>query len=141
MIGCALAGKEAGASWVKLPLVGREVHRDLLKWVAVALSGLIGGNLFVLKWLYHSVAKRIWNQDRLLWRLVVPLASGAVAVFSAFMIYSGIVPFLRAESFKSIYFSMGFGFLIGYFSDNVLAALKNVADSIFGRTDPPDKNT
>src|SRR5260221_10001997 len=33
-----------------------------------ALSGVFGGTIFAMKWLYHSVAKHLWNVDRRLWR-------------------------------------------------------------------------
>lgn len=114
---------------------GMMLDRQLLKWIAVALSGMLGGIAFDLKWLYHSVARGLWSRDRCLWRLIVPFISGIVSVFLAFMIVSGIIPFLKGDSFNSLYFSLGFGFLFGYFSDSVLAALKKFADGAFGRTD------
>lgn len=115
--------------------LGYMLDRQLLKWIAVALSGLLGGVAFDLKWLYHSVARGLWSQDRCLWRIIVPFISGIVSVFLAFMIVSGIIPFIKGDSFNSLYFSLGFGFLFGYFSDSVLAALKKFADGAFGRTD------
>lgn len=133
-IGNALAS-HPGPNSSTATVLGITVEREVLKWLAVALAGTIGGVAFDLKWLYHSVAKHIWNLDRRLWRLIVPFISGVVSVFLAFMIVSGIVPMLKGESFKSMHFCLGFGFLFGYFSDNVLAALKKFADGVFGRTD------
>lgn len=134
-IGCALTADRKVSS-VALPLIGGNLDRELLKWIAVSISGMLGGIAFDLKWLYHSVAKCIWNEDRLLWRILVPYISAIVSVFLAFMIVSGIIPFLKADSFNSLYFSLGFGFLFGYFSDGVLAALKKIAHGAFGRTGP-----
>lgn len=135
-IGCALTN-DRKAELVALPLIGGSLDREYLKWIAVSVSGMLGGIAFDLKWLYHSVAKGRWNEDRRLWRIIVPFISAIVSIFLAFMIVSGIIPFLKGDSFKSMYFGLGFGFLFGYFSDSVLAALKNFADSAFGRTNAP----
>lgn len=109
--------------------------RRFLLWVSVALSGSAGGTAFALKWLYHSVAKWSWNRDRILWRFIVPALSGTFAVFVAFMVTARIVPFLDAKAFDNFYRSLGAGFFLGYFSDNVLAALQNLAVRWFGTVD------
>ncbi len=106
--------------------------RQLLIWIALTTSGSVGGTAFALKWLYHSVAKDIWNVDRLVWRMVVPGLSGVFAVFVAFMVAAGIVPFLNTKAFDQFYRALGMGFLVGYFSDNVLAKLQNLANQWFG---------
>lgn len=116
---------------------GIEYPRDrrFLIWLSIALSGSAGGTAFALKWLYHSVAKWTWNRDRILWRLIVPPLSGVFAVFVAFMVSAEIVPFLNAKAFDNFYRALGAGFLLGYFSDNVLAALQNLAIRWFGTVD------
>ena len=103
------------------------VSEENAKWIALALAGFIGGAVFDLKWLYHSVAKGIWNRDRCLWRVIVPFNSAMVSVFTGFLFASGIIPFLRNESFENVFTLLGFGFVFGYFSDNILAALQNLA--------------
>jgi len=105
--------------------------------LSVGLSGIVGGACFALKWLYHTVAKAEWNQDRILWRLIVPLLSGGVAVFVAMLVASGVVALLDARFFATFYGAIGAGWLIGYFSDNVLAALQNLARRWFGTVDDP----
>jgi hypothetical protein len=107
-------------------------HRPTLIWIVIALSGACGGTLFTLKWLYHSVAKEMWNRDRVLWRFLVPILSGVLAVFLAFMIASGIVPFFNQKAFSSFYSAAGFGFFVGLFSDNAIAALQRLAIRTFG---------
>ncbi len=106
--------------------------RKFLIWISLATSGCVGGTAFALKWLYHTVAKDIWNVDRLVWRLVVPGLSGVFAVFVAFMVAAGIVPFLNSGAFDHFYRALGTGFLLGYFSDNVLAKLQRLANQWFG---------
>lgn len=109
--------------------------RRFLIWLSLALSGSAGGTAFSMKWLYHSVAKWTWNRDRILWRMIVPPLSGVFAVFVAFMVSAELVPFLNSKAFDNFYRALGAGFLLGYFSDNVLAALQNLAIRWFGTVD------
>lgn len=107
-------------------------QRTVLIWIATAFAGVCGGTLFALKVLYHVVAKRKWRYDRYVWRFTVPLISGVLAVFVIFMIASGLVSFFKGTTFQHFYPALGCAFLVGYFSDNVLASLQRVAVSIFG---------
>lgn len=134
-IGLAVGSARSGV--VQQIAFGIQYPRDrrFLIWVSLALSGSAGGTSFALKWLYHSVAKWSWNRDRILWRIIVPPLSGVFAVFVAFMVTAGIVPFLNAKAFDDFYRALGSGFLLGYFSDNVLAALQNLAMRWFGTVD------
>lgn len=105
---------------------------DQAYWIAVALGGLIGGVVFALKWHYHSVAKRIWHQDRLVWRITAPILSGVLATFVIMMIRSDIIPLISVEKLTSIYAATSFSFFLGLFSDNLLASLQNLAAQMFG---------
>jgi hypothetical protein len=116
-------------------LFGVYVSEENAKWIALALAGFVGGAVFDLKWMYHSVAKGIWNVDRCLWRIIVPFNSAMVSLFTGFLFNSGIVPFFKNESFDNYYVLLGFGFVFGYFSDNILAALQNLAKKAFGTLD------
>lgn len=113
-------------------IVRLHISDEYSRWIALAIAGLLGGTVFDLKWLYHSVAKGLWNCDRVLWRLIVPFNSSMVSLFTGFLFASGVIPFLRNESFEEIYTILGFGFVFGYFSDSILAALQNLARHIFG---------
>lgn len=113
-------------------LLGLKIDPPALRWIALWVAGMLGGTVFALKWLYHSVAKGLWNQDRLLWRLIVPFNSATVSIFTGFLVSSGVVPFLKGEAFGTPLPNLAFGFIFGYFSDNILAALQNFAQKIFG---------
>ncbi len=112
----------------------------LVIYAAATFAGICGGCSSSLKWLYHVVAKKRWHRDRLIWRVVVPPLSGVLAVFTAMMIISGIVPFLSRTSLAGPASAAGLGFFVGFFSDNVLAALQNVAYRVFGRLDERTSN-
>lgn len=111
------------------------VAEDKAKWIALAIAGFVGGTVFDLKWMYHSVARGIWNVDRCLWRIIVPFNSAMVSLFTGFLFASGSIPFLKNESFDNYYVLLGFGFVFGYFSDNILAAMQNLAKKAFGTLD------
>lgn len=108
-----------------------ETRRTLI-WLAVGLSAVVGGALYALKWLYHTVAWKMWHRDRVLWRITVPVISGAIAPFFAFMVATGVVPFFSTKVFDGFQIACAFGFFIGLFSDNALAALQRLSQRIFG---------
>ena len=49
----------------------------------VWMVGSVGGTIFAIKWLVHSVANGLWHQDRFLWRVFVPLTGGIYALVAA----------------------------------------------------------
>ncbi len=104
-----------------------------------ALSGVLGGVLFAMKWLYHSVAKQIWNLDRRWWRYFAPVISGGLAFAMILVIesFGGFDPKLVSTNRRTI----AVGFLIGLFSDNALAKLAEVAQTIFGPTHRRDERS
>lgn len=110
-------------------------NATLVLWFVVGLSGACGGSASVLKWLYHTVAKRTWHRDRAVWRFVVPILSSVLSVFTGMMITSGIVPFFSSTSITNPVVGAGFGFFVGLFSDNLLASLQRLAHRIFGTVD------
>lgn len=122
--------KESGT--VTMVFISVEVANSSVKWIALSAAGMIGGVVAVLKWLLHSLAAGYWNEDRRVWRLITPFNSAAISLFTGFLLVSGIIPFIRRESFESIYALLGLGFVFGYFSDNVLAALYRWARQVFG---------
>lgn len=134
-IGFHLSGHDSAITSVGLFPFEYPRHHVLLVWIATALAGMCGGIAFDLKWLYHSVAKGTWHRDRWLWRVTVPILSGMLAVFLAFAIVAGIVPFLDQKAFTGFYVALGFGFIIGYFSDNTIAALQRLARHTLGTLD------
>lgn len=96
------------------------------------LAGALGGTLFSIKWLYHSVARGIWHVDRLLWRLFIPHLSGAFAFSFIALITSGIFEVLNRDLLRSSPAAVGLGFLLGYFSDFTVARLYRIARDLFG---------
>jgi uncharacterized protein Usg len=106
--------------------------RAVQLWTVVGFSGALGSASFALKWLYHSVAWREWNRDRIIWRLAVPIQGGLLALFIGAMVISGIIPLLSKQIFLRLLSCAGFGFFVGLFADNFLAALQKFAKRMLG---------
>ena len=93
------------------------------------LGGTLGGILFAMKWLYHGVAKHNWNIDRRIWRIFTPHLSGALALTITVLICAGVLS--SGQDSYSYHKAYGIGFLVGYFSDNALGKLTEVANVLF----------
>ena len=102
------------------------------KYSIAWLGGGFGGTLFDLKWLYHSVAKNIWNEDRRLWRLITPHISAALSFAFIVVISSHLLNIFDIEALHKPTTIFGLGFLVGYFSDKAIAKLSEVAETVFG---------
>lgn len=96
------------------------------------LSGVLGGTLFAIKWLYHTVAHGYWNADRLVWRLFTPHLSGAFAFGLIALITSSIFEVLNRDTLRAGPAVVGLGLLLGYFSDFTVARLAEFARDILG---------
>ena len=99
-------------------------------WFICYFLGGLGGTTFSIKWLMHSVGTGKWHEDRLYWRIFVPLIAGIYSVVIHSMSSSGLVsPRAGDGSLASI---VSLSFLVGYFSDGVSGVLTNVANAVFG---------
>lgn len=97
-------------------------------------GGTLGGTLFAVKWLVHSIAKNTWNLDRRLWRIFTPLLSGSLAFVVILLISSDLFS-AKSDTNTSaltIHKAYGIGFLVGYFSDNAIGKLTEIAQVFFG---------
>jgi len=97
------------------------------------LAGTLGGTLFAIKWLYHAVAKNLWNIDRRLWRFFTPHIGGVLALLVILIVSSGLFGFFEPDAVDKLPFVISLGFLTGYFSDSAAAKLADIATSIFGK--------
>src|SRR5580698_1230801 len=72
----------------------QSVARYGLAWI----GGTLGGTLFAIKWLYHVVARELWNLDRRLWRLFTPHISGGLAFAVIALVSSGMMKIFDAKA-------------------------------------------
>jgi hypothetical protein len=103
------------------------------------LGGTLGGTLFDLKWLYHTVARGIWQLDRRLWRLLIPHISGGHAFAVVLLISSGFFRIFDVAELSRAPVVLGVGFLVGYFSDSAIGKLTEIANTLFGSTSSSNK--
>jgi hypothetical protein len=113
-------------------------YRTLFRYAIAWVSGTLGGTLFDIKWLYHSVAKYKWNLDRRLWRVFTPHISGALSCAVVALISSGILRVFDHQATESPSLVFALAFLVGYFSDNTIAKLAEVAGTLFGPIRPAE---
>jgi len=133
-----------GTLLIIIPTIIVCIHQDFFglwsipcsvkKYSYAWIGGTLGGTLFSTKWLYHSVARNVWNQDRFLWRVFTPHISGALAFSFILLISSGIINLFSAAAMDKNSAVFGVSFLIGYFSDSAVAKLTEIANTLFGAT-------
>lgn len=107
-------------------------NQAFLGYLGAWVGGTLGGCSFGIKWMYHSVAKKMWHEDRRLWRLLAPHLSGVVSLFMVFLVASNLLQVFDKEFVNRPISVMAFSFLVGYFSDKALAKMAEVADTLFG---------
>jgi hypothetical protein len=124
--------------WLEYPKhwlhLSDERYAPILKYGFAWAAGTLGGVLFDLKWLYHTVARGLWHLDRRLWRIFTPHISGGLSFFVLALVASGGLRIFDSKSTDSPALIIGLGFLVGYFSDSAIAKLTEVAETLFGTT-------
>jgi hypothetical protein len=108
-------------------------YEHLKKYIYSFFGGILGGTMYAAKWLVHTVAKNTWNEDRHLWRIFTPFVSGALAFSIILLMDCGVISIVDQKQFN-FYKAYGIGFLVGYFSDNAIGKLTEIAKVFFGGT-------
>lgn len=136
-----LAFSMLGYAWFELPqaLLSSPSGRaaDFIRYWHYAFAGLLGGTVFAMKWLYHSVAKGSWNVDRIIWRLLSPWIAFSLAFAVGVLMTSGSVA--TKVDIESASGWMSLGFLVGLFSDTAVGKMQEVAYVLFGGPRSPSK--
>lgn len=101
------------------------------KYAYYALSGMLGGITFGMKYFYRVVARGFWNQDRIIWRIMSPFIAMTVSLIVGMMIDAS---FLTAKQPITSTAIVSIGFLAGYFADEAVGKMYEVACVIFGKS-------
>ena len=94
-------------------------------------SGLLGGTIFGIKYFYRVVARGYWSQDRIYWRVFSPWISACIAVIVGCMVISGLI---NATKSPSVATGICVGFVAGYFADQAVGKMSEVATALFGNS-------
>ena len=94
-------------------------------------AGLLGGIVFGMKYFYRVVARGYWTQDRRYWRIMSPFISMSVAFVVGAMSSSGI---LNSQNSSMDAWAVAFGFFAGYFADEAVGKMYEMATMLFGKT-------
>lgn len=122
---------QLNSSYLNLSL---EKYNTLTLFIYCFSAGIIGGTLFAIKWLYHCVARKKWHIDRILWRIFTPWISGVFALVMYILMKSGLFSAFDASAISNSYIAFSIGFLVGYFSDSAMSKFREIADTLFGKS-------
>lgn len=92
-------------------------------------SGLLGGTVYGMKYFYRVVARGFWSLDRRFWRIFSPWISACIALVVGCMMTSGIISSVETQSILT---SICIGFVAGYFADDAVSKMSEVAKALFG---------
>lgn len=120
-------------------LIGLEAKKTAsLEGVIIYFSsGLLGGTIFGLKYFYRVVSRGYWSQDRKYWRFFSPWISACVAFVVGCMVLSGYINATQTQSFAA---EICVGFITGYFADEAVGKMSEVATALFGSNSKTDPN-
>ena len=120
-------------------LIGLEAKKtaSLEGVIIYFFSGLLGGTIFGLKYFYRVVSRGYWSQDRKYWRFFSPWISACVAFVVGCMVLSG---YINATQTQSSAAEICVGFITGYFADEAVGKMSEVATALFGSNSKTDPN-
>jgi hypothetical protein len=100
------------------------------KYIYFGASGLLGGITFGIKVFYRSVARGEWEADRKYWRIMSPHVAMVIAIVVGTMIDAGLMSTSKGNAHAAS--SVAVGFFSGYFADEAVGKMYDVASVIFG---------
>lgn len=118
----------SGLFW-KIIGIEEEAYKSFSEIGIFFFSGLLGGTIFGIKYFYRVVARGYWSQDRRYWRIFSPWISACIALIVGCMVLSG---YLNTTKTPSDYVGVCVGFIAGYFADEAVGKMSEVAVALFG---------
>ncbi len=106
----------------------------LKRYSYYAASGMLGGVIFGIKYFYRVVARGYWHLDRRIWRIKSPFIAMTIALIVGAMISAGLITTRGPSSGAAI---VSIGFLAGYFADEAVGKMYEIATVIFGKSATP----
>lgn len=97
-------------------------------------AGLLGGTTFSIKYMYRVVARGYWHMDRQIWRILSPFMSISVSFAVGALISASYIGANTVKFDHSAASAIAIGFLTGYFADQAIGKMYEVAMVLFGPT-------
>jgi hypothetical protein len=94
-------------------------------------AGILGGSIYGIKYFYRIIARGYWTLDRRYWRIFSPFVSMSIAFIVGTMVCAGL---LKSNNNISNSWAVAFGFFSGYFADEAVGKMYEVATLVFGKT-------
>ncbi len=104
---------------------------SLKKYLYFCAAGMLGGIIFGMKFFYRIVARGGWHQDRRFWRLKSPFIALVISMIIGTMIDSNVMTTTKPINGAGI---VWVGFLAGYFADDAVGKMAEVASVVFGKS-------
>jgi len=125
-------------AFLDIPLKSFNLQPDkynvAIKTIYCMAGGLLGGATFDMKCLYRAISSRMWNEDRAFWRIFSPFVSISLALIICAIFSDKIIS-------STGFFAVSLGFFSGYFSDEAVGKMYDVALVIFSRESSTKKET
>lgn len=102
--------------------------------------GVIGGTLCASRWVILSVGRNIYDRNRVLWQLLIPVHGGFLAVFVLIAVNAGLMSMVgsneagqesNGERFQ--WFILTLAFLSGFASKVLIERIEGMARALFGK--------
>jgi len=124
------------ASWAEiLPPVRNFTPAQVVtmkKYAYYAFAGMLGGITFGIKYFYRVVARGSWHQDRRVWRLMSPFIATVVAFITGALVESNMA--YENHHFIGGATAVSIGFMAGYFADEAVGKMYEIATVVFGKS-------
>ncbi len=118
------------------------VGYDLLhSWMAIC-SGAIGGTIVASRYVVFAVRHRTYDSNRVLWQLLTPLYSAALAFIAVLLCKGGVMTIGSNPSTnepQATYFFLGLAFIVGFASELFVKRLILASEALFGERGDLDK--
>ena len=101
------------------------------KYMYYVSSGFLGGVVFGMKYLYRVIARGFWHQDRKAWRMMSPFIALAVSFVVGVLVEASMIVAEKPSLTPTI---ISIGFLSGYFADEAVGKMYEIASVIFGKS-------
>jgi hypothetical protein len=101
------------------------------KYSYYAAAGMLGGITFGMKYFYRVVARGYWHQDRRWWRIMSPFIAMVTAIIIGAMVDASFMTTRQPVTGASV---ISIGFLAGYFADEAVGKMYEIATVVFGKT-------